>query len=706
MNISSFVPERIRRLPDIAGDLWWSWHRPARTLFKAVSYPLWKSTRHNPVRMLQLVSAERLEALARDQEFLELYDQVVSAYDAEVGDGHLWFRHEYADLRQPIAYFSAEFGLHGSLPIYSGGLGVLSGDHCKEVSDLGLPFVGVGFIYPQGYFRQLIPPDGWQEAVYDTLNFDEAPLFPVMDGHGQRLTVEVTLRGVPVRAQVWEVRVGRVHLYLMDTNVPQNATWDRDLSARLYGGDQETRIRQEMLLGLGGVRVLRALGMSPAAWHMNEGHSAFLVLERLRELVHAGETFDGAVETVRHTTVFTTHTPVPAGHDAFPFHLMDEYFGRFWQDIGISREQFLALGEYGGRFNMTVLALRLAGRSNGVSQLHGEVSRRMWQPVWPGRSVEEVPIGAITNGVHVRSWLSTSFKDLFTEYLGDDWEERHDDPELWNRLDEIPDDILWATHQDLKQKLFAFIDARTRERWRSGQMQASQVLASGALLDPEALTIGFARRFATYKRATLIFRDVPRLKRILHAERRPVQIVFAGKAHPADGGGKELIQQVYQMSQDPEFGGRIAFLEDYGLHMARFLVQGVDVWLNSPRRPNEASGTSGMKAAMNGVPNLSGLDGWWPEAYHPADGHRPANGWAFGASQYDDWDTQDEVDSQTLLRLLEDEVVPLFYDRDVAGIPRRWVQVMKEAMRTSLAPFSMRRMIKEYVEQMYLPAMS
>jgi starch phosphorylase len=705
MNSSLFVPDRIRRLPDIAGNLWWSWHRPTRNLFKALSYPLWKSTRHNPVQMLHLVSAERLEALAKDQEFLQQYDQVVSAFDTEVADGHLWFRREHADLRQPVAYFSAEFGLHGSLPIYSGGLGVLSGDHCKEASDLGLPFVGVGFIYPQGYFRQRIPPDGWQEAVYDTLNFEQAPLAPVMDGEDQRLTVEVTLRGVPVHAQVWQVRVGRVHLYLMDTNVPQNATWDRDLSARLYGGDQETRIRQEMLLGLGGVRVLRALGVSPSAWHMNEGHSAFLVLERLRELVHAGESFGGAVETVRRTTVFTTHTPVPAGHDAFPLNLMDEYFGRFWQDVGISREQFLALGEYGGRFNMTVLALRLSGRRNGVSQLHGQVSRRMWQSVWPDRPVEEVPIGAITNGVHVPSWISTSLKNLFTEYLGDDWEERHDDPELWNRLGDIPDDVLWATHQRLKEKLLAFIDQRTRERWRGGQMQASQVLASGALLDPEALTIGFARRFATYKRATLIFRDVRRLKRLLHADRRPVQIVFAGKAHPADGGGKELIQQVYQMSQDPEFGGRIAFLEDYDLHMARFLVQGVDVWLNSPRRPNEASGTSGMKAAMNGVPNLSVLDGWWPEAYHAAEGDRPANGWAFGLTQYDDRDTQDEVDSQALLRILEDEVVPLFYDRDVARVPRRWVQVMKEAMRTSVAAFSMRRMIKEYVEQMYLPAM-
>jgi starch phosphorylase len=518
--------------------------------------------------------------------------------------------------------------------------------------------------------------------------------------------VQVALRGVPIHVQVWEIRVGRVRLYLMDTDVPQNAPWDRDLSARLYGGDQETRIRQEMVLGLGGVRILRALNISPSVWHMNEGHSAFLVLERLRELTQAGRTFDRSVEMVRGTTVFTTHTPVPAGHDAFPHHLMDEYFGRFWQEMGVDRERFLALGEHDRRFNLTVLALRLAGQTNGVSQIHGEVSRQMWRSVWPERPVEQVPIRAITNGVHVPSWISTELKSIYAQYLDDGWEARHDDPALWQRLADVPDKVLWAVHQQLKVKLLAFVDSRTRQRWRSGSMGAGQVLASGALLDPEALTIGFARRFATYKRATLIFRDVRRLRSILHTERRPVQIVFAGKAHPADGGGKQYIQDVYQFAQEPEFGGRIAFLEDYDLHMARFLVQGVDVWLNNPRRPNEASGTSGMKAAMNGVPNLSVLDGWWPEAYQAANEERPSNGWAFGDAQYDDWDTQDEVDAQALYRILEQQVVPLYYDRDADGIPRGWVQVMKEAIRTSVAAFSMRRMVKNYTEQMYLPSMS
>jgi len=699
------IPARIGRLGELADNLWWSWHPLARDLLRTLSQPLWRSTRHNPVRMLQEVSPERLESLAATPSFVAHYDQVMAALDADLANGHLWFPGHYPDLSRPVAYFSAEFGLHGSLPIYSGGLGILSGDHCKEASDLGIPFVGVGFLYPQGYFRQHLPPDGRQQAIYDTLNYDQVPLYPVLAPDGEQLLVQVLLRGVPVLVQVWEVKVGRVNLYLMDTNVAQNAAWDRDLSARLYGGDQETRIRQEMVLGLGGVRVLRALGIAPSAWHLNEGHSAFLVLERLRELTQAGTPFDEALAAVRRTTVFTTHTPVPAGHDAFPFHMMDEYFGKFWQEIGMSREQFMALGDHEGRFNMTVLALRAAGQSNGVSQLHGQVSRRMWQGVWPGRPVDQVPIRAITNGVHVPSWISSELKDIFARYLGPDWEVIHDDQALWEAIDAIPDGVLWATHQQLKAKLFAHVDERARSLWRSGGMEPSQVLGSGVLLDPEALTIGFARRFATYKRATLLFRDPQRLRRILFAERRPVQFIFAGKSHPADGGGKDLIQQVYQFAQDSDFGGRIAFLEDYDIHMARFLVQGVDVWLNNPRRPNEASGTSGMKAAMNGVPNLSVLDGWWLEGYRPAQGDRPANGWSFGETPYGDPEVQDEVDSQALYRLLEEQAVPLFFECGADEVPHGWVHVMKEAMRASIAAFSTRRMVKEYIQQLYVPAM-
>jgi starch phosphorylase len=710
MNGAVSIPPHLSRLTDLADNLWWSWHPQARSLFKQISYPLWRATAHNPVRMLQLASPERLEALARDPDFVAEYERVLAAFDAEMGDGHLWFCHQYPDVRaQPtpvgngetgLAYFSAEFGIHGSLPIYSGGLGVLAGDHCKEANDLGLPLVGVGFIYPQGYFRQRITPTGMQEAIYDTLNLDWVPLHSVLGPDGQRIKVQVVLRGQPLSVQVWQVRVGRVHLYLMDANVPENPPWERDLTARLYGGDQETRIRQEMVLGLGGVRVLRALDIWPRAWHLNEGHSAFLVLERLREAIQTGQTFDEALAKVRATTVFTTHTPVPAGHDAFPYHLMDEYFGRFWQEMGISRDQFMRLGEYDGRFNMTVLGLRLSGRTNGVSQLHGQVSQRMWQSVWPDRAVEQVPIGAITNGVHVPSWISSELKSLYGQYLGPDWLDNHDDPALWEAILDIPNAELWAVHHLLRAKLLAFVDARVRQRWMAGQMDAGQVLGSGTLLDPDALTIGFARRFATYKRATLIFRDLERLKRILHTPQRPVQIVFAGKAHPADGGGKELIQQVVHHAQDSSLGGRVAFLEDYDMHMARFLVQGVDVWLNNPRRPNEASGTSGMKAAMNGVPNLSVLDGWWPEGYNGA------NGWVIGEGQEDwDWNIQDERDAQSLYAILEQQVVPLFYERDAHGVPRRWVHMMKEAIRASVAAFSSRRMLKEYAEQLYVPAL-
>jgi len=705
MNDAVEIPGRIGRLRELADNLWWSWHPLARDLLRTLSEPLWRSTRHNPVRMLREVSPERLENLARTPTFVSHYDQVMAALDSDLANGHLWFPGHYPDLSRPVAYFSAEFGLHGSLPIYSGGLGILSGDHCKEASDLGLPFVGVGFLYPQGYFRQHLPPDGRQQAIYDTLNYDHVPLYPVLAPGGERLVVQVSLRGVAVNVQIWQVKVGRVVLYLMDTNVAQNAAWDRDLSARLYGGDQETRIRQEMVLGLGGVRVLRALGVSPSAWHLNEGHSAFLTLERLRELTQAGKPFEEALAIVQRTTVFTTHTPVPAGHDAFPFHMIDEYFGKFWQEMGMSRERFMSLGEHEGRFNMTVLALRAAGQSNGVSQLHGEVSRRMWQGVWPGRPLDQVPIRAITNGVHVPSWISSELKDLFARYMGPDWELIHDDQAVWETIDAIPDSALWTAHQQLKAKLLAHVDERARSLWRSGGMEPSQVLGSGVLLDPEALTIGFARRFATYKRATLLFRDPQRLRRILFAERRPVQFVFAGKAHPADGGGKDFIQQVYQFAQDSDLGGRIAFLEDYDIHMARFLVQGVDVWMNNPRRPNEASGTSGMKAAMNGVPNLSVLDGWWLEGYRPAQADRPCNGWSFGEIQYEDPNVQDEVDSQALYRLLEEQVAPLFFDCGADDVPHGWVRVMKEAMRTSIAAFGTRRMVKEYIQQMYVPAM-
>ena len=702
-SIRERLPDRINRLADLAYNLWWSWHQDARELFRTLDYPLWRATGHNPVLILRQIPQERLEEAARDPVFLRQYDAVLLAFDREMGNGHLWFPKAFPDLvDRPVAYFSAEFGLHRSLPIYSGGLGVLAGDQAKEASDLGIPLVGVGFLYSQGYFRQRIPSHGWQEAVYPPLRVEETPLIPVQDEQGNPVRVQVQLAGREVQIAVWEVRVGRTHLYLMDTNLPENEPWDQTLTSRLYGGDREMRISQEVVLGVGGVRVLRALGIDPAVWHLNEGHCAFLVLERIREHVAAGMSFDEAAEAVRATTVFTTHTPVPAGHDAFTLPMVEKHFVGYWEQLGLSREEFLELGRLDGpmgpEFNMTALALRFSGYRNGVSRLHGAVSRKMWHVLWPDRPVDEVPIVHITNGVHLPSWISGPLDRLFRKYLGHDWQERHDDPDLWERLDEIPDEELWALHEDQKRKMMAFIRERARRRRISGEMDPDQVLAAGAFLDPEALTIGFARRFATYKRATLIFHDLERLKRILHDLYRPVQFIFAGKAHPADDAGKHLLQQVYTLAKDPAMGGRIAFIEDYDMHVARYLVQGVDVWLNTPRRPNEASGTSGQKAGMNGVINLSVLDGWWSEGYNGA------NGWAIDPLEDADPAAQDGHDAEILYRLLEEEVVPLFYQRDIDGVPRGWVRLMKESIRSIAPVFCTRRMVKEYAERFYVPA--
>jgi starch phosphorylase len=703
-DIQSKIPEAVNRLGELAYNLWWSWHDNARVLFKMLDRTLWKQTTHRPVKMLSEMTPEQVALATRDPLFRRAYNAVMVSYDRERQSEDLWFPTHYPELMdRPIAYFSFEFGVHQSLPIYSGGLGVLSGDHCKEASDLGLPFIGVGFLYPQGYFRQRIPTPGWQDAVYVPLNPDEVPIRPVFDKSGERLFVQVQLDRQIVYAELWQVQVGRITLYLMDTDVEQNAPWDRELTHRLYGGDQEMRIKQEIVLGVGGVRALRALGIQPAVWHMNEGHSAFLVLERMRELVDRGLSFEDAAATVRATSVFTTHTPVPAGHDAFPFHLVEKYFWHYWDRLGLNRESFMALGEHqqswGSAFNMTVLALRYAAFTNAVSKLHGQVSRRMWNPAWPELPEEEVPIANITNGVHLSTWMAGSLGRLLEDHLGEDWLQRHDDPALWRRLADIPDVELWEVRQHLKRKLMSFIRERARRQHIGGQMDPEQVLTAGTFLDPEALTIGFARRFATYKRATLLFRDMERLKALLHDRYRPVQIIFSGKAHPADDPGKHLIQQIYTLAKDPAFGGRIAFVEDYDMHVAHYLVQGVDVWLNTPRRPHEASGTSGMKAAINGVPNLSVLDGWW------AEGYNGFNGWAIGnQAQLEDANAQDEADAESLYRLIEEEVVPLYYQRDPDNIPRGWIQIVKEAIRTAAPIFCTRRMIKEYTEQLYVPA--
>jgi starch phosphorylase len=705
MTVFPIMPPRINRLYELAYNLWWSWHPEARTLYQRLDPALWDEVGHNPVRFLSEVQPKRLEEATHDTDYLRQYDQVLSSFDAYMHPGTEgpWFARTYPELTDSvIAYFSAEFGLHESLPIYSGGLGILSGDHCKEASDLGLPFVGVGFLYPQGYFHQRITRDGNQEAFYDKLHFSEAPATPALDADGNEVMISVDLPGRRIHAKVWKLQVGRIILYLMDTDVAPNAPADRELSARLYGGDRDMRLSQEIVLGIGGVRALRALGISPAAWHLNEGHAAFLNLERCRELVASGMSFNEAREAVAANSLFTTHTPVPAGNDTFSYELIDRYFGAYWGQLGLNRDQFMEVARedhgWGPTYGMTDLALKLTGQHNGVSKLHGAVSRRMWQFLWPGLDEDEVPVGYITNGIHTPSWIAPEMDDLLKRYLGEDWEQHVDEQEMWNRVVDIPDEELWKTHLQRKQALIDYTRRRLKQqhiRLGEGSMQIAEI---EQMLDKDALTIGFARRFATYKRATLIFRDIDRIRRIVNNPERPVQIIFAGKAHPADEPGKSLIEQVYRVSRSDAFRGKVIFLENYDIDMARYLVAGTDLWLNNPIRPHEASGTSGQKASLNGQPNCSILDGWW------AEGYNGKNGWAIGEErEYHDENVQAEADSLSLYHLLEDEIITTYYDRGPDGIPHKWIAIMKEAMRTCAPEFSMMRMVKEYTTRFYVP---
>jgi len=698
------LPKRIGRLDELAHNLWWSWHQQARDLFRALDYPMWRITGHNPVKQLRDLNPDKLEAAASDPSFLFLYDSVMAAFDAYMSARDTWFNTNYPDLLPgPVAYFSMEFAIHSSLPIYAGGLGILAGDICKEASDLGLPLVGVGFMYPQGYFHQHISAEGWQEEIYRQLDFSETPMTQVTSSGGRSTLVKVQLDDRSVYVGAWRIQVGRTNVFLLDTDVEENTLQDRQLSARLYIADQELRIQQEIVLGIGGVRVLQALGIKPALWHANEGHTAFMMLECIREEVEQGATFNEAVQKVRATTAFTTHTPVPAGHDVFSSQLTEKYFYNYWGSLGIGREKFLGLGRQDGdggqAFNMTALALAMAGRCNAVSQLHGTVSRRMWHVLWPESREDEVPIIQVTNGIHVPTWVAPEMGRLYEKYLGEDWMERHDDPELWERIMDIPDEELWAARELLKRKLKGAMLDGAQRRWSEAEVMPQQVLAMGSLLHPEVLTIGFVRRFAEYKRPALIFRDVERLKRLVKNRWRPIQIVFAGKSHPADFPSKYHLHQVYDLATDRDFQGRIAFVEDYDIHMARYLVQGVDVWLNNPRRLREACGTSGMKASLNGVPHLSVLDGWWYEGYNGE------NGWAIGdgPGTYSP-EEEDRADAESLYRLLEEKIVPLYYDRDRSGVPHGWVSVIKEAIRSVVPRFCVRRMLKEYTDKMYVPA--
>ncbi len=697
------LPPRIGRLGELAYDLWWSWNRGARKVFRTLDYSLWRNTAHNPVLMLRQIPPDRLEAASGDAAFLALYDAALGDLDrARAAPDTWWSRVSAGRSTQPIAYFSAEFAFHQSLPIYAGGLGVLAGDHCKEASDLGLPLIGVGFMYPQGYFRQRISAEGRQEEVYQQLNWADAPVEPAVTPAGRSCVVAVPLGERSVLAAVWYVRLGRVKLYLLDTDLEENAPWDRGLSARLYVGDRELRIQQEIVLGIGGVRALDELGLRPAVWHLNEGHAAFVSLHRIHEAIDHGLAFSEALEAVRRSTVFTTHTPVPAGHDAFPFDLVQTHLASIWGSLGAHRDQVLGLGHYdngsGPLFNMTALALRTAANVNAVSKLHGHVTREMWGPIWPDVPEADRPVRHVTNGIHLATWIAPTLSKLLDRYLPADWRARQDDDTVWDAIQEIPDAELWRVRQALRGFLFTFIRERARRRWTEDRVSPSRIVTAGTLLSPDALTIGFARRFTAYKRPELIFRDPARLARLLRARRRPVQLVFGGKAHPADEMGKRHIHQICAHAADPLFGGRIAFADDYDLHVARFLVQGCDVWLNTPRKPLEASGTSGIKASVNGTLHLSVGDGWW------AEGYTGANGWCIdGGARPEDTEASDAADADALYRLLEEEVVPLYYERTEDGIPTRWLGLVRAAIRSVAPRFSARRMLKEYAERMYAP---
>ena len=703
------IPAPLAPLRELANNLWLSWNFDAVMLFMRLDYELWMESHQNPARLLGMISQARYDELAADDSYLSALDSVYQKF-RRYRDGETWYggsAPKDAAGRTMVAYFSMEYGLDVSLSIYSGGLGVLSGDHLKTSSDLGLPLVGVGLLYRQGYFRQYLNADGYQQESYPENDWYNMPVSICRDQKGAPLRISVQVGEALVIAQIWEVKIGRTSLYLLDTNINENGEPYRSITATLYGGTRETRIQQEILLGIGGVRALRALGINPAVAHMNEGHSAFLAIERLRELTTDRKlSVREAMEAVKATTVFTTHTPVPAGNERFAPELMQKYFPCIIDGIDLGFDAFMALGrespsDHLEHFCMTVLALRLSTHNNAVSRLHGEVSREMWSSIWPQLPVDEMPITSITNGVHVRTWLSHDMTELLDRYFGPRF---YDDPthlEIWDRIARVSDEELWRTHERRKERLVAFARERLRRQFTERGITGSRLHMADEVLSPYAFTISFARRFATYKRATLLFRDRDRLYRLLTSTETPLQLIFSGKAHPHDVPGKNLIKDIYHFAQQPEIRNKIVFLENYDMTIAKYLVSGADLWLNTPRRPMEASGTSGMKAAINGVLNCSILDGWW------AEGFDPTVGWAIGSGEsYDDEEEQDEIESKLLYDLLEREVIPLYFDRGRDGLPREWIRMMKASMSRLGAQFSSHRMLVEYADQFYRPALA
>jgi starch phosphorylase len=704
VEVNPRIPRRLARLSELAENLWYAWDRPTRTLFARLHPGLWEAVNHNPKAFLKRVDEERLTEAAEDHIFLGSYNRVLSAFDTYMSEP---LRRDLPIDLKPgdlVAYFCAEFGFHESFPVYSGGLGILAGDHCKSASDMRLPFVAVGLLYRQGYFSQRIDNDGNQIATYTDSEFGDLPMHPALGEDGSEVHIQMELPGRQVEVKVWETRIGHVRLCLLDTDLPANRPEDRYITHQLYGGDKHTRIQQEMVLGIGGMRALERMGIKPTCYHINEGHAAFLVLERVRRKVKQGLSFHAALEAVAASTVFTTHTPVPAGHDHFAEDMIWEYFHHCCTDLGISREEFMHLGGagQGQDFNMTRLALNGSRHHNGVSRIHGGVSSRMMADMWPQISPQESPMDYITNGVHVATFLAQEWQDLFDSKLGYEWRRRLTDVDFWDKVESIPDHQFWAVHQAIKSQMLHTVRHRvTQQHLRNHGSPAhlERMLKLANPLDPNVLTIGFARRFATYKRATLLFENMDWLRQIINDGARPVLFIFAGKAHPADKPGQELIRRIHEISRWPEFEGKLLMVEGYDLGLSRRLVSGCDVWLNNPIYPLEASGTSGMKAGMNGVINLSVTDGWWDEGY---DG---SNGWAIKpAPEYYDDARRNREDSQTLYELLQDQVIPMYYRRNELGFSPEWVKMAKRSIATLLPRFNSTRMVMEYANRFYAPA--
>ncbi len=690
----------------LASNLWWTWHPEVINLFRDLDPIRWRQLDHNPIALLHEFTPERLAARAAEMVLFSRINYAHRRLKEYMANTKLWAKTHAGVLgAHPVAYFSAEFGIHESMPIYSGGLGVLSGDHIKSASGLGVPMVAIGLFYDQGYFRQYLDEKGYQKEEYLDTKVENIPMEPALGADGKQITIQVDTRGGSLFAQVWLLMVGRVHLYLLDCDVEGNTPEDRKLTSRLYGGDERVRIRQELMLGIGGVKALRALGITPGVYHLNEGHSAFGPLEVVRErMADNGKSFDDALREVAQQTVFTTHTPVPAGHDRFSGEMIEEHLGPVRDALGISYEQLMGLGRVephneAESFCMTVIGLKMSRRANAVSQLHGVISRRMWANLWPWRVEEEIPIGHITNGVHIPSWLAHQMQQLYDRNFPAGWVPRMGEPEVWQTIHNVDPGELWETHNALKNLLLAFVRRRISRQCRRRGESEERVEAARNILDPNVLTIGFGRRFATYKRATLVFEEIERMAELINDKERPVQFIFAGKAHPKDEPGKKFIQQVANLRLDSRFANRVVFIEDYDINVCRHMIQGVDVWLNNPRRPLEASGTSGQKVVLNGGLNLSILDGWWAEAY---DG---TNGFAIGSgrSHVDDAVT-DRRDAASLVQVLEEQVIPMYYDRDVDGLPRNWIKAMMNSISSLAWRFSAHRMVMDYTRACYVPA--